>query len=110
MIETEASRLGDLTSRLLRLARLDREEVKPRLEPATRPNSPAIRAPVCEALARPPDLIPQKWRGGRRAGGSELMSLAISQLLENACKYSRPDARVLVELSAGENARDQCLE
>ncbi len=34
----------------------------------------------------------------------ELMSLAISQLLENACKYSRPDARILVELSTGENA------
>jgi len=34
----------------------------------------------------------------------ELMSLAINQLLENACKYSRPDARVLVELAADENA------
>ncbi len=33
LIETEASRLGELTSRLLRLARLDIEEVKPRLEP-----------------------------------------------------------------------------
>jgi len=32
------------------------------------------------------------------------MSLAMSQLLENACKYSPPDARILVELSAGENA------
>jgi len=32
MAETEASRLGLLTSRLLRIARLDREEVKPQLE------------------------------------------------------------------------------
>src|SRR5262249_20598758 len=31
MIETEASRLGDLTTRLLRLARVDREDLKPRL-------------------------------------------------------------------------------
>ncbi len=32
MAEMEASRLGQLTSRLLRIARLDREEVKPQLE------------------------------------------------------------------------------
>jgi two-component system sensor histidine kinase KdpD len=32
-VESEASRLAQLTSRLLRLARLDREEVKPQMEP-----------------------------------------------------------------------------
>src|SRR5262249_9724903 len=31
-VEAEAARLGSLTSRLLRTARLDREEIKPRLE------------------------------------------------------------------------------
>ncbi len=31
-VENEAARLGNLTSRLLRTARLDREEVKPRPE------------------------------------------------------------------------------
>ena len=34
VVETEASRLGQLTLRLLRLARLDREEVKPQMDPA----------------------------------------------------------------------------
>ena len=104
-IESEAARLGDLTSRLLRLARLDREEVQPRLEPSD-------AAELAESAARryarlwPDRQISFRCRG--RAGevrlDPELMSLAISQLLENACKYSRPDAQVVIELSADENA------
>jgi two-component system sensor histidine kinase KdpD len=105
MIETEAARLGDLTSRLLRLARLDREEVTPRLEPAD-------ASEIAQRSARRyTKLWPDRQISFRKNGevgdvrvDPELMSLAISQLLENACKYSRPDARVLVELSSGENA------
>jgi two-component system sensor histidine kinase KdpD len=105
MIEAEAARLGDLTSRLLRLARLDREEVKPRLEPAD-------AAELAQSSARRyAKLWPDRRISFRRNGDPgevrvdpELMSLAMSQLLENACKYSPPDARILVELSAGENA------
>jgi two-component system sensor histidine kinase KdpD len=105
MIESEAARLGDLTSRLLQLARLDREEVTPRLEPAD-------TAEITQRSAlRYAKLWPDRRISFQRDGEAgevrvdpELMSLAISQLLENACKYSRPDARVLVELSADENA------
>ena len=105
MIETEAARLGDLASRLLRLARLDREEVKPRLEPA---DAAEIAQSSTRRYAK---LWPDRRISFQRDGEAgevrvdpELMSLAISQLLENACKYSRPDARVLVELNADENA------
>jgi two-component system sensor histidine kinase KdpD len=105
MIETEAARLGDLTSRLLRLARLDREAVKPRLEPAD-------PAEIAQSSARRyAKLWPDRQISFQRNGepgevrvDPELMSLALSQLLENACKYSGPDARILVELSAGEKA------
>ena len=105
MIESEAARLGDLTSRLLRLARLDREEVKPRLEAAD-------AAELAQQSARRyaklwPDRQITFDRNGDRSEvrvDTELMSLAINQIIENACKYSRPDARVLVEVSAGENA------
>jgi two-component system sensor histidine kinase KdpD len=105
MIESEAARLGDLTSRLLRLARLDREEVKPCLEPAD-------AAELAQQSARRyVKLWPDRQISFVRNGESgevrvdpELMSLAINQLLENACKYSRADARVVVELSADENA------
>jgi len=105
MIETEASRLGDLTSRLLQLARLDKEEVKPRLEPAD-------AAELAQNSARRYSMLwPDRQISFHRHGEAgevrvdpELMSMAINQLLENACKYSRPDARVLVELAAGEDA------
>jgi two-component system sensor histidine kinase KdpD len=88
-VESEASRLGALTSRMLRVARLDREEVKPRMEvtdlnlllaqlvdqysrpPADRQFSIAIRGGALDVLADP-----------------ELLRLAVSQLLDNACKYS----------------------
>ena len=105
MIETEAARLGDLTSRLLRLARLDQDEVKPRLEPVD-------AAELAQNSARryaklwPDRRISFRARGeaGEVRVDPELMGLAINQLLENACKYSRPDARVQVELSSDENA------
>jgi len=105
MIESEAARLGDLTSRLLRLARLDREEVKPRLEPG---DAAEIAKQSARRYARlwPDRQISFVGNGdsGEVRVDPELMSLAINQLLENACKYSRADARVVVEVSAVGNA------
>jgi two-component system sensor histidine kinase KdpD len=105
MIESEASRLGDLTSRLLRLARLDKEDVQPRLEP-----SDAAEL-ARRSVRRYSKLWPDRritFRGEAENAevrvDPELMNLAISQLLENACKYSRPDARVSIELSAADDA------
>jgi two-component system, OmpR family, sensor histidine kinase KdpD len=99
MIETEASGLGELTSRLLRVARLDSEEVKPRLEPV----DPAEL--VARSVKRYSRTQPERQISFRKQAeipetlvDSELILLAISQLLENACKYSRPDARVIVDL------------
>jgi two-component system sensor histidine kinase KdpD len=101
LIESEASRLGRLTSRLLRTARLDTEEIKPRLERVT-------AAELAEKAAR---RYTNLWRDRRfsfRAFGHageiradpDLIHLALSQLLENACRYSQPDANVLVEVSS----------
>jgi len=105
MIESEASRLGDLTSRLLQLARLDKQEVKPRLEPADAAELAAA------SVSRYTGLWPDR-RISFRAGSEqaevrvdpELMTLALNQLLENACKYSRPDARIVVEFHANDDA------
>src|SRR5271157_1557304 len=49
--ELEASRLGRLTSRLLRIARLDREEVKPQLE----------RTDIGEMVTHLADEYTQRW-------------------------------------------------
>src|SRR5271170_1162961 len=70
MIESEVSRLDGLSTRLLRTARLDREEMKPRLEPID--IVPLVERVVQRYLlpttqaARVRDFLPQ-IRG--RAGG-----------------------------------------
>jgi two-component system sensor histidine kinase KdpD len=103
MIEVEASRLGDLTSRLLRLAKLDREEVKPRLEKTD-------AAELAEmSVKRYSKILPDRRIFFRRRIGDsgvrvdpELIGLGLSQLIENACRYSDPDALVLVEFAEEE--------
>jgi two-component system sensor histidine kinase KdpD len=100
MIEVEASRLGDLTSRLLRLARLDREEVKPRLE---RIDAAELAELSAKRYAKiwPNRRIQFRTQGGNSAVrvDPELIGLALSQLLENACRYSEADSLVLIEFA-----------
>jgi two-component system sensor histidine kinase KdpD len=98
IIESEASRLGDLTSRLLRLARVDREELKPRLQ-----STDAVEL-VERALRRYAKLWPDRKVSIQQSGevrealvDPELIGLAVSQLVENACRYSLPDGRVTIE-------------
>jgi two-component system sensor histidine kinase KdpD len=101
IIENKTVHLSQLTTRLLRMARLDRHDVKPQMEPAS----------IC-AILRP--LIDQCQSDfGRRISikapsqdveimaDPELLSLAMNQLLDNACKYSNPDSTVAVELDLG---------
>lgn len=97
-VETEAARLGNLASRLLRMARVDREEVRPRTE-------------LVELNFFLGELTDQYARGSpdrqiclRKHSESlavevdpELLWLAVSQLLENACKYSQPGSVVSLE-------------
>ena len=100
MIEEEAARLGDLTSRLMRLARLDREELKPRIEPVD-------AAELIEmSMRRYSKIWPDRRIRFRKLGDTsevrvdpELIGLAVSQLLENACLYSRPESAVILQLT-----------
>jgi two-component system sensor histidine kinase KdpD len=97
MIETETERLSELTSRLLSLARLDQEEVKPRLEPTD--VAVAVREAVDRQLRQTPGrqisvtAEPQMEEISADAG---LLQLALAQLLDNACRYSPPDSPVEV--------------
>jgi two-component system, OmpR family, sensor histidine kinase KdpD len=104
LIESEASRLSELTSRLLRIARLDNEEIRPRLEHM---DAAEIAEPLARRYAR---LWPDRhvsFRGRdcdvELRADRDLISLALSQLLENACRYSQPDANVVVEASCDSN-------
>jgi two-component system sensor histidine kinase KdpD len=107
VIETEIWRMNRLTTRLLRMARIDRDEVRPNMEVTNLEG-------LLEHLIR-------QYRGsssGRhislRVNGeapevlvdSELMNLAFVQLLDNACKYSTPGSVVSVELDPGEEFAD----
>lgn len=98
-VEAEAARLGRLTTRLLRTARLEREAVKPWIE-------------LIDVAAVADDAVEQyQKQSGHRAisvhrdcesaealADPELLRLAISQLLDNACKYSAPGSAVALQI------------
>jgi two-component system, OmpR family, sensor histidine kinase KdpD len=95
--ELEASRLGRLTSRLLRIARLDREEVKPQLE----------LTDIVELLTHLADEYTERWTDRKLSltrdvtsaevlADAELLGLAIRQLLDNACKYSHSGSAIKI--------------
>ena len=103
IVESEALRLSHLATRLLRMARVDREEVKPKLEHED------LRALV----RRTADQLRQQSAqrsvaldlGRERVevlADSELLSLALMQLLANAFKYSSSNSVVMVRLELGE--------
>jgi len=99
IIESEAERLGGLTSRVLGTNQLDREEVKPRFD----------RTDITELVA---NLVGQysRQRADRKfflvtgtsatevLADSSLLQLALRQLLDNACKYSPPASAVRISL------------
>jgi two-component system, OmpR family, sensor histidine kinase KdpD len=107
MVEAESARLGNLTTRLLRMAILDREEVRPRLQGVN----------VSRLIAEELNLKSQQFsdyklslvdEGSHLAelpgvsGDPELLRLALAQLIENACKYSQSGSAVEVSAQAVE--------
>jgi two-component system, OmpR family, sensor histidine kinase KdpD len=98
--EMEASRLGLLTSRLLRIARLDKEEVKPQLEFTN----------LAELVAQLAGQYEERWTDRKISfseglavvevlADAELLRLAVRQLLDNACKYSHTGATVRISVT-----------
>ena len=99
-VESEAARLGRLTSRLIRTARLEREEVKPWME-------------LIDLASVLSDTVDQytKFSTGHTISvvnecdssevnaDPELLRLAVSQLLDNACKYSAPESTVTLHIA-----------
>jgi two-component system, OmpR family, sensor histidine kinase KdpD len=108
VIENEIWRMTRLTTRLLRMARIDRDEVKPNMEITGLDSllTHLVRqfrgssAGHCEISMKIPQDVPNVLID------SELMNLAFVQLLDNACKYSTPGTPVIVEVNCGEEFAD----
>ena len=99
IIETEAARLGTLTSRVLGTSRLERQQLKPRLD---RTDMTALVVNLVEQYSR--QCADRRFFVAKGASATEvladsdLLQLALRQLLDNACKYSPPGSAVKVSL------------
>jgi two-component system sensor histidine kinase KdpD len=102
-VESEGLRLEQLTTRLLRLARLDREEVRPQMELID--VGQVVRSLVDQYSRRWPDRMVSfaVERDAATIGDKELLRLGIGQLLDNACKYSLPGSEVRVCMEGSVN-------
>lgn len=99
-VESEAARLGRLTTRLIRTARLEREEVRPWMEVID------VSAVIDEALEQYSRSSPRRRISVSKQDCStevladpELLRFALSQLMDNACKYSPPDSPVNLSIA-----------
>jgi K+-sensing histidine kinase KdpD len=99
LIESETSRLNELSSQILRTSRLDRKEVKPRLK----------RTDIVDVVGKLVDQYSRRFgdrpfalsHGGSSAevlADRDLLELAVKQLLDNACKYTLAGAEVDVTI------------
>ena len=102
IVENEAERLSRLSSRLLRLARLDVEEVRPRLEHANIVD--LVNGVLGRYARRSPDREFSLSVGEQPlpeiAADPDLLQLALSQLVDNACKYSARDLPVRISIES----------
>jgi two-component system sensor histidine kinase KdpD len=98
LIENQTLHLNQLTTRLLRMARLDRVDVKPQMEPTSLQVLLGRMVDQCRnQLGRDISLhLPSEE--GQVMADPELLSLAIAQLVENACKYSSQNSAVAVDM------------
>jgi two-component system sensor histidine kinase KdpD len=104
MLESEISRLSRLTTLLLRTARFDREELKPRLKPVE----------IVPFVQRVVNRYATQSHERRVAVNSasvtmevpvdrQLLDLALTQLLDNAFKYSLPASAITVSVRMEED-------
>jgi len=98
-VENEASRLGNLTSLLLRTARLDRDEIRPRMELIDLTS--LVHQIATQYSNRSSDrrfVRSYPLETVEVLADAELLRLPVSQLIENACKYSQPGAVVTIAI------------
>jgi two-component system sensor histidine kinase KdpD len=99
-VELEAARLGRLTC-LIRTARLEREEVKPWIEllDLTAVIEDTVAQHARQSVGRRMSVV-KECESSEVLADPELLRLAVSQLIDNACKYSTPGSTVTLRADA----------
>lgn len=101
LIEGQAMRLSRLTARLLRTAGLDRDEVAPALRKVELPAVVRNVVAQCEERFGREIAIECETAGEMELRADpELLGLALTQLLDNACKYSGRGSLITVRIGA----------
>lgn len=94
-VEAEAARLGRLTTRLIRTARLEQEEIRPWMELTHFATVVADAVNQCSKLSGNRRInVLERCQSADVLADPDLLRLAISQLLDNACKYSLPGSDI----------------
>jgi two-component system sensor histidine kinase KdpD len=99
-VEGEAARLGNLASQLLRTARLDSQEIKPRMDVID--ITPLVHRIAAQHSGRSRDrriVLANRRETIEVLADPELLRLSVNQLIENACKYSPPGSTVTIEIA-----------
>jgi len=103
-VEAEAARLGRLTTRLIRTARLEQEEIRPWMEPT---HFGSVVADAVNQYSRMSGdrriNVLERCHTTEVLADRELLRLAISQLVDNACKYSPAGSPVDLIISTQDN-------
>jgi two-component system sensor histidine kinase KdpD len=99
-VEAEAARLGRLTTRLIRTARLEQEEIRPWMELTHLAVVVEEAVSQCSKLSGDRRInVLEGCRSTVVLADPDLLRLAISQLLDNACKYSTSGSDVDLTIS-----------
>jgi two-component system, OmpR family, sensor histidine kinase KdpD len=104
-IEAQAAGLGRLTTRLLRMARLDRDEIQPRLQITDLRSVVSTLADPYRNSANGQIFV---LKMGEKAvdvlSDPDMLGLAIVQLLDNAFRYSQPASTITVTVDSVEES------
>jgi two-component system sensor histidine kinase KdpD len=108
VVDTETVQLGRLTTRLLGMAHLEQEGVRPRLQQVDISNLIAEELNLkSRQFADHKLFLSEKDREKESIeieADPELLGLALAQLIENACKYSQPGSHVEVSAHASQDS------
>jgi two-component system, OmpR family, sensor histidine kinase KdpD len=98
LIDQHAEHLNDLTTRLLRTARIDNADLKLKREQIDLMQliQSSIKASAQELGAHPVHL--QAARRGTVWADRQLLEMALFQLLDNAAKYGSPDSSITIDV------------